>query len=450
MKLYKQEGRFALYQMLFPISVGTHAMGKYLGATYEYFYCKPGDPGIALLSEEGMQKISVAFYAKAADGIPREWVRHWEELDRKITQGARAIHLSDLAKLSPSDLKELYLPLYQNGIEMWTLGIFIDALDTGFDQEKIEEIAREYSLTQDEVQILLTPEKSAYISLWEDALYTYKNNSASLPKLMENFFWIRADYRDFAEVDESFVQSQIEHAHKSAPKYSAEGIGSILEARHLDRNPLRVFQELAEWRDDRKRMHFVMLYGCARILREILRRQGVDPELFKNLTHEEAGQLFDGKDFREELQRRVGLFLLSSTGPDGITTFSEGEEAEKRFKQLKEQFTVSAVSEFKGMVASRGKVIGRVRLVPTMESETAKLLEEGDILVTSMTRPEFLPIMKKAGAIVTNEGGISCHAAIVSRELGKPCIIGTKIATRVFKDGDLVEVDAEKGIVRKI
>ena len=65
-----------------------------------------------------------------------------------------------------------------------------------------------------------------------------------------------------------------------------------------------------------------------------------------------------------------------------------------------------------------------------------------------MTRPEFVHLMRTAKGIITDEGGIACHAAIVSRELGKPCIIGTKIATKVLKDGDLVEVDANKGIVK--
>jgi pyruvate, water dikinase len=74
----------------------------------------------------------------------------------------------------------------------------------------------------------------------------------------------------------------------------------------------------------------------------------------------------------------------------------------------------------------------------------------GDVLVTGMTRPEFVPLMKLASAIVTDEGGITCHAAIVSRELGKPCVIGTKNATKVLRDGMLIEVDAEKGIVRII
>ena len=67
-----------------------------------------------------------------------------------------------------------------------------------------------------------------------------------------------------------------------------------------------------------------------------------------------------------------------------------------------------------------------------------------------MTRPEMAIAMKKAAAIVTDEGGITSHAAVISRELRIPCIIGTKIATKVFKDGDIVEVDAEKGVVKKI
>lgn len=65
-----------------------------------------------------------------------------------------------------------------------------------------------------------------------------------------------------------------------------------------------------------------------------------------------------------------------------------------------------------------------------------------------MTTPAFLPAIKKAAAIVTDEGGVICHATIVARELKKPCITGTKVATRVFHDGDRVEVNADSGIVK--
>jgi phosphohistidine swiveling domain-containing protein len=102
-------------------------------------------------------------------------------------------------------------------------------------------------------------------------------------------------------------------------------------------------------------------------------------------------------------------------------------------------------NELRGEVANQGIVRARVRKV--LRKEQVPDVRQGEVLVAEMTHPDFLPALKKAVAIVTDEGGITCHAAIVSRELKKPCIIGTKIATQVLHDGDLVEVDAERGVV---
>jgi len=101
--------------------------------------------------------------------------------------------------------------------------------------------------------------------------------------------------------------------------------------------------------------------------------------------------------------------------------------------------------KFNGIVCSKGKTTGEVKLV--FDESRLKKIEEGDILVTTMTIPGYVVAMKKAAAIITDEGGITCHAAIISRELKKPCIVVTKIATQVLKDGDLVEVDADNGII---
>jgi pyruvate,water dikinase len=78
------------------------------------------------------------------------------------------------------------------------------------------------------------------------------------------------------------------------------------------------------------------------------------------------------------------------------------------------------------------------------------LIEEGDILVISMTTPDAVPVMEKCKAIVTDEGGVLCHASIISRELNKPCIVGTDIATKAINTGDRIIVDANKGIVRRL
>ncbi|HAG07126.1 MAG TPA: phosphoenolpyruvate synthase [Peptococcaceae bacterium] len=101
----------------------------------------------------------------------------------------------------------------------------------------------------------------------------------------------------------------------------------------------------------------------------------------------------------------------------------------------------------KGMAASPGVATGRVILVRTVEDIVG--VKEGDVLVTVMTNPDMVPAMKKAAAIVTDEGGRTCHAAIVSRELGIPCIVGTKTATQVLKPGTEVTVDATRGVVYK-
>jgi len=106
----------------------------------------------------------------------------------------------------------------------------------------------------------------------------------------------------------------------------------------------------------------------------------------------------------------------------------------------------TGIKEFKGIVAFKGGVIqGAVHIIS--HADEISSFGQGEILVTPMTNPSFVPAMQKAKAIITNDGGLLCHAAIVSRELKVPCIIGTKIATKVLKDGDLVEVDAERGIV---
>ena len=99
-----------------------------------------------------------------------------------------------------------------------------------------------------------------------------------------------------------------------------------------------------------------------------------------------------------------------------------------------------------GQVAYPGKVKGKVKIVKKREDMAD--FKEGDVLVSSTTTPDFLPAMKKAGAIVSEHGGAICHASITSRELKKTCVVGVKGATRILKDGDFVEVDGDLGIVK--
>jgi phosphoenolpyruvate synthase/pyruvate phosphate dikinase len=124
-----------------------------------------------------------------------------------------------------------------------------------------------------------------------------------------------------------------------------------------------------------------------------------------------------------------------------------GKDADEFFKQLGIETTISQ-DIIKGVVANKGKATGKV--VVALGTVDFHKITKGCILVAHMTAPWYTPYIPKVKAIVTDEGGIGTHAAVISREFGIPCIIGTKIATKVLKDGDMVEVDADNGIVRKI
>jgi phosphohistidine swiveling domain-containing protein len=146
---------------------------------------------------------------------------------------------------------------------------------------------------------------------------------------------------------------------------------------------------------------------------------------------------------KSELQQRYNRAVWMHDKKSGKFNIGKGVA-----KVEKIVHAIKSTSEVKGAVAYKGKVTGTARVV--VDPSKAKNFRKGDILIAGSTRPDFIPIMNKAAAFVTDTGGILSHAAITSREMKKPCIIGTKIATRIFKDNDLVEVDADKGIVRKV
>jgi phosphohistidine swiveling domain-containing protein len=121
-------------------------------------------------------------------------------------------------------------------------------------------------------------------------------------------------------------------------------------------------------------------------------------------------------------------------------------EIQREFKPKLIRKPFLKISQIKGVIAYPGKVKGKTQ--PILDSKNLSKFKKGNILVTKMTNPEFILAIEKAKAIVTDEGGTGCHAAVISREFKIPCIVGTKIATKVLKDGDLIEVNANQGIVK--
>jgi len=145
-------------------------------------------------------------------------------------------------------------------------------------------------------------------------------------------------------------------------------------------------------------------------------------------------------DFPQDIEWAIedGEIYILQSRP--ITTYKEGDE------KAEEEFSAEGLKELiKGFGVSPGVGKGKVMIIHGAD-ELSKV-KEGDILVTEMTDPDMVPAMKRAAAIVTNEGGTTCHAAIVSRELGIPCIVGTGNATEVLHEGQEVTVDSSNSIV---
>lgn len=182
------------------------------------------------------------------------------------------------------------------------------------------------------------------------------------------------------------------------------------------------------------------------------RKMNFDGDLLRYFTHTEINQfLASDKNLTKKILKQLTL-----RRNDYLYLYIENKKEEVILskvviKKIKKQFfsiNRTGIKKIKGFTAFSGKVKGKVFNLQSHIIGDYSKFKEGNILVTSMTHPKDIMLIKKSQAIVTDEGGVLCHAAIISRELKKPCIIGTKIATKILNDGDIVAIDGNKGIIR--
>ncbi|MEK7649877.1 MAG: PEP-utilizing enzyme [Patescibacteria group bacterium] len=166
--------------------------------------------------------------------------------------------------------------------------------------------------------------------------------------------------------------------------------------------------------------------------------------------NEIADLFLDKKVQPKSIVKRKEFFFMQGDGE--AITYGEGKELRKNFVNF---LTITEAKEIKGTIANKGIVTGKVKVFPpsyysdfSMLTKLFAEMEDGDVLVAETTSPELMPACKKAGAILANQGGLLSHAAIVSRELNIPCIVGLGNAVQALGDGDMVEVDADNGIVK--
>lgn len=377
--------------------------------------------------------------------------------------------------MNDSALLKLYEKFYRLYIDEYGIAIGIqDAFSMHADrfiEPAFRKILRERQCKDkfnDYYSVLMSPVLPSFINQEEESLLKIlkkdkqgQDIASDLKKHAKKYYFISNNYAQVRELDWQFFNSKLEEMSKSGvdPEKELAKLKKFFQDVKLKKKKIiaelnlsrefklliKITESFAEVQDTRK-MYVLILNHFQRLFaEEIGRRGGYTYEEMQYMVFYEMKKAIAGKIDRKVLNERKSACMCIFT-PKGYEIIA-GREAEDIF--FKVFVNASAdVNQISGTVVSKGVARGRVKII--LKSHDLVNFNQGEILLSTMTRPEMIVAIKKAAAIVTDEGGITSHAAIVSRELGIPCVIGTKIATKVFKDGDLVEVDAENGIVRKI
>ncbi len=409
--------------------------------------------------------------------LERNWLSQIAEQQAMEAQADALDGLSDEALLS------FYKDYRRKDVAQWSFSIATESADTYAMQELLprlrEDLAKQgVSATTKELSEMIVwltrwPEHSflqreriSYLELCR-MLAEEKRVTPTIRARADThaqaFFWIANSYAAAKVLDADHFLSQ---ARKEAKR---PDIGrELAELSRLPEEILSRQQEIGEKyplspsmldliailrmvghiSDVRKEMMLRSVGVLHKVLSSVSIHGGVPlEELLCYLPEEIEALLLAGKKVpaREIAQRKEGLFYAATE--KGVALFS-GTDARLLMGALARK--APALHDVRGFVASTGGMdsyTGRISVVRQPEKDDFRT---GDILVTTMTRPDFVPLMRRASAIVTDEGGVTCHAAIVARELSIPCIVGTQAATKVFSSGDLLRMNLRHGLVERV
>jgi len=416
----------------------------------------------------------------------------WEKGWKSYIKMSNKLLKKDLTRLSDKELYKLFQEFYSNYLMAGSLAYMCDSfMSTGAEDWLVELLTKELSKKGvsekviDDVRILTSP---VHLSFTLEAEYqllkTAEKIARVFPKLPSlrglkkekrlynmlkkhemDFYWMQNNYYNVKYLDIEQMYEKIHEIIKDAKKNKMtvgelreekeNELKEIREKRHMlinnlglsdfIRNLLKIARLFSKWKDVRKSGVYIGMYHFDKFLDEIAKRTSYTKrQLTFSIFPEIKKLLFDKIDMTKEFaEREKKTFVAISQNGYFIVG---GKKADKYFKILDKQKQES-VMEIRGFVASQGYARGKVRIIK--KTHEMKEFKTGEILVANQTTPEYLPVMKKAAAIITEQGGITSHAAVVSREIGVPCIIGTKICTKALFNGETVEVDARNGIVRR-
>ncbi len=424
---------------------------------YEHVYV-PEDKNEALYVDETKWNAFVSSLKKKYLENPKNYEafeKQFMEIGSNYVKTAEQISKTALKTKANSELKKDYLA-YQKASLRYAPFIWIQFLINNFFAEKAKEIIISKAGNNGDLPALydvaLRPDKKAAAFRLSEVVFEWeKLDDAKRTEIYEKFKWMPCmDIHNRQWTKEEFF-SHVAEFRKPEKKQalSYELLVKQLNPSKEEKQMLDIAKRLAylkDLKDDFRRMG--VFYGQT-LFQEIASRMGIALEDVSYLLESEVVDFLDsGKAIQKSIiDERKNGFVIYYT-PEKRISCKAGRDITPIMNLLGIIAAEKFSEEIKGTPASLGNAKGTVRVVKGV-SDLGNV-RKGDILVAITTHPDYVPAMQMAAAIVTDEGGITSHAAIVARELRLPCVVGTRHATKSLNDGDIVEVDANSGVVRKV
>ncbi|MFA6254756.1 MAG: PEP-utilizing enzyme [Patescibacteria group bacterium] len=406
-----------------------------------------GFPNVELIYINGqwfLNKKDIAAY-DFPDGKILSAVSLVEERAADYVKFSEQLRQKDFSKIL---WKELIVD-YQKMCDQW--GRYMRVIDipiyfpSHFEKKMIKTL-QQHGFSEKDFDILSYPLYNTYHLRRSKDFLLLKLGRISLATFKKKWEWSNLELSRYKALTNKFITGQLR-----TMKNPTQQLATLLKnhkkgEREFKRLYQRLPKELKKKADISQKLLYIRDYrfeqfirgsfNFCRLLNEVAKRLNLSYGELIHLTPEEVKT----KKIPAELQLRRQKYVYIG---NKIYTGKKADLIIQLFNQVPKK-----KNQVSGKGVSAGVVRGRAKVVLTTK-EFSKV-EKGDIIVCEITTPDYMPVLHKVSAIVADIGGFTSHSAIVAREMKIPCVVGTEIATKVFKDDDLIEVDADKGTVKKL
>lgn len=394
-------------------------------------------------------------------------IKYEKDLDKVLLGLQNILKKIEKINLQKLDRKQL-LALY-NGLKDTYIKWYSLFWTTELVAVRCEEILKEKlkDLSPDEFSILTAVSEKSFSQEIEDDMtelvvlakkvgFKDEKFCKLLKDFQQNYFWMHNNYYETKVLQEEEIildikkrleRTKFDFQKKLDLKKEKEKLIKKYKIDLETQKIIEISDKFTFLQDLRKKWIMIYAHYLEKILFEIGTRVKISLHDMRYTFPYEIEDVLKGKKFDLQSRQENSMIVFESGALEGDFYIGERAKSEEN-KYFHVSSDENEVAVLKGNVACNGKAIGPVKVL--MNPNEIYKVNHGDVLVTSMTSPDFMPAMRKCVAIITNEGGLTCHAAVIARELNIPCIIGTKVATKVLKDFDKVEVDGDRGEVRRV